>query len=258
MPVLIFMNRTFLKLMTVVAFIGMITINALAVLLPLNGQDTGQISDLYPSYFTPAGFTFGIWSLIYLWLLVFVVAQWFYSGKSYYNKLVQYFLASCLANMAWIIAWHYLMPWVALAIMLVLLTTLAKIFVLLNNQTLNLAERLTLQFPFHIYFGWISVATIANTAAALVSVPWYGSPLSQDFWTITMLVIAALLSGWMSLRYKAFLYSLVTVWAFYGIAARWHDNTNSIIDDVAFYFILILVATSAMQLFKILKRHRSI
>ena len=57
------------------AFAVTILFNALANALPLNGQTTGAISDKFPSLFTPAGFTFGIWGLIYLLLLVFVVWQ---------------------------------------------------------------------------------------------------------------------------------------------------------------------------------------
>ena len=47
-------------------FIGVVTVNALANILPINGYNTGQISAFYPNYFVPAGFTFSIWGLIYM------------------------------------------------------------------------------------------------------------------------------------------------------------------------------------------------
>jgi benzodiazapine receptor len=226
-----------------IVFFGMVAVNALAVLLPINGMNTGQISDLYPSMFTPSGFTFGIWSLIYLWLLVFVIAQWFYAGKTYYKNLSWLFILSCLANMLWIVAWHYLLPAVSLVIMTILLFALVRIFLMFQDYSLSVKEKIFLQFPFHVYLGWISVATIANVATVLVNRQWEGTPLSTEAWTIIMLVIATLLSLWMTIRFKAIFYSLVTLWALYGIFSRWKGNVEIRIDEVAMYSgLLIAVA----------------
>ena len=59
----------------IVALIIVTVINALANILQFAGKTTGEISDKYYSMFTPAGFTFVIWSLIYLSLAIFVVYQ---------------------------------------------------------------------------------------------------------------------------------------------------------------------------------------
>ena len=39
--------------MNLLAFVVTLTVNALANILPLNGQNTGDISDSYPVLFTP-------------------------------------------------------------------------------------------------------------------------------------------------------------------------------------------------------------
>ena len=62
-------------------WVGVIAINALANILPINGMNTGQISGFYPNYFVPAGFTFGIWSIIYLLLLAYTIACSYYTRK---------------------------------------------------------------------------------------------------------------------------------------------------------------------------------
>ncbi len=41
-------------------------VNVLASTLPLNGQNTGEISDRFQVYFVPAGYVFAIWGLIYI------------------------------------------------------------------------------------------------------------------------------------------------------------------------------------------------
>src|SRR5690606_19685480 len=54
-------TRTTWTVAAIVAYLAMVTMNALANLLPLFGRATGDVSDSYPSLFTPAPFTFGVW-----------------------------------------------------------------------------------------------------------------------------------------------------------------------------------------------------
>jgi hypothetical protein len=56
-------------ILILLATLAVIAFNGLAVNLPLNGIDTGEISDMFDVYFVPAGYVFSIWGLIYLALL---------------------------------------------------------------------------------------------------------------------------------------------------------------------------------------------
>ena len=64
-----------IKALVVVTYIAMVAVNYLANALPLNGRRTGEVSDAYPSLFTPAGLTFSIWGVIYLLLALHVLYQ---------------------------------------------------------------------------------------------------------------------------------------------------------------------------------------
>ena len=64
-------RKTFWPLLAVLMVIA---VNAAANIVPLGGYNTGELSAMYPTGFTPAGRTFGIWSLIYLGLLTFGIA----------------------------------------------------------------------------------------------------------------------------------------------------------------------------------------
>ena len=57
------------SLLVLVSVIATLVINALANILPLNGLETGQISDQFQVFFVPAGYVFSIWGLIYLGLI---------------------------------------------------------------------------------------------------------------------------------------------------------------------------------------------
>ena len=47
-----------------------LVMNYLATSLPLNGMSTKALSDGLSTLITPAGFTFGIWSLIYVGVII--------------------------------------------------------------------------------------------------------------------------------------------------------------------------------------------
>jgi len=49
-----------LQILNVVAFLALVIVNGLATTTLLNGRTTAEVSGLYPTLITPAGFTFSI------------------------------------------------------------------------------------------------------------------------------------------------------------------------------------------------------
>jgi hypothetical protein len=207
-----------LRLLNLLGFILVITLNVLANALPINGMTTGELSALYPNRFVPAGFTFGIWGVIYLALLGFIVFQFFQSAGKAVTSIGTWFFVSCVANASWILTWHYQWPLLSLGLMLLLLFTLIKIYLALNP--LKWTSNWPAKVPFQLYLGWISVATIANTTAVLISYGWTGGPLPEVAWAAIMVAVAAIAGLFFATRYKDILYNGVLLWAFYGIYAR--------------------------------------
>ncbi len=64
------------------AVLAALTVNVLATTLPLNGRDTGAISDQFKVYFVPAGYVFAIWGLIYIGWIAFLVYQFLPGQKA--------------------------------------------------------------------------------------------------------------------------------------------------------------------------------
>lgn len=200
---------------------GMIIVNALAVFLPINGVATGQVSDSYPNLFAPAGYTFSIWGIIYLFLAGYSLFQLGLLGKVgkevLPEKVNKYFLLSSLANIAWIFSWHYRLIPLTVLLMLVILISLIKIADLLKKEKFSGKEKLLIKTPFSLYFGWITVATIANITVFLVSLNWNGWGLSEIFWTTIILFIGCGVGTWRTLKDRNFIYNLVLIWAYWGI-----------------------------------------
>lgn len=231
-----------IHIVSVVAFVAMIVVNALANLLPINGLDTKEVSDLYPSLFTPAGITFSIWSVIYILLLGFLVVSWMRKSDPVINELLPWFTVSCILNTSWILTWHYLQPAMSVVIIVTLLIVLAKIFVQLHKESfVRLKDRIFLQLPFTLYLAWICVATIANISALLVAMEWNGAFLDPEGWTVVMMIVAALLAGKITLDYRAPFFSLVVMWALLGIHLRWREREHISIFYVSLMLITALV-----------------
>jgi len=235
------MNNQILIILNVLGLVAVLTVNALANILPINGMNTGELSALYPSLFTPAGFTFSIWSVIYLLLIGFVIKQRSISGNTYFAELSLWFLLSCVANASWILAWHYQFLFASVLIMILLLFSLSKIFLLLQRTDLKtLSTKLFIKLPFIFYLSWICVATIANISALLVSLSWDGGILSPINWTITMISIASVLGIFIAERFREPAFLLVLIWAFFGIYSKWTGTENNSIATTALAELILL------------------
>jgi hypothetical protein len=201
-----------------------ILLNALANALPINGKTTGQLSDMYPNLFVPAGITFSIWGVLYLLLLANIIYQWIAVSSAprdtgFISRIGYWFFVSSLANSSWILAWHFMQPELSLIIMLVLFLSLVKIYLDLRieKEPVSRAEQFFIRVCFSAYLGWISVALIANVTAVLVGLGWSGGGFGASGWTILMISAAAALGIYFSWKFRDYAYALVIVWALFGI-----------------------------------------
>ena len=206
----------------IAAFALVLIVNGLANSLPLGGVTTGQVSASYPSLFTPAGFTFAIWGVIYLSLFVFVVYQALPSQRQ--NRTLAAlgipFVVTCVANAAWIFVWHYDLLAVSVLIMLVLLVALIRMYSTIAQSELTTVERFTIALPFSLYTGWITLATIANISALQINSGWDDVAMTAVQWTLLKLAVAAAVGATMVTRYRDIAFVLVVAWAAWGIAAK--------------------------------------
>ena len=222
------MNKdTLRQVLVIIAIIAVIAINILANALPLNGLNTGEISDRFDIYFVPAGYVFSIWGLIYLGLIAYGIFQALPAQKENprLRRIAVPFLISCLANIVWLFLWHYEVFLFTLAAMLVILVSLIMIYLRLDIGCTKVTrgELWSVHIPFSIYLGWITVATIANTTQLLFYIGWFGWGIRPEIWAVILLAAGVLISAAMSLTRSDIAYSMVLVWAYIGIAREHAD-----------------------------------
>ncbi len=220
-------NRTLqlLQIGNITAVILTIIVNALANILPINGKYTGELSDAIPNLFVPAGITFAIWGIIYILIIVFAIylAKNLFkkekTTKPFLEKISYYFILASLANIIWIFLWHYEQIVLSLLAMILLFASLLMIYIRLNigMEKVTLKEKMFIHVPISVYLGWITVATIANVTAVLVDISWDGFGISEQIWTILVILVATIITILMLVKRKDYAYSAVIIWALLGI-----------------------------------------
>lgn len=224
-------NSTLLKAANIIGFALTVLVNSLAGSTTLiGGKTTADISNLNPTLITPAGYVFAIWGVIYILLGVFVIFQELPSEKdrSFQSRIGWLFVLSSVLNITWLFLWQNEILSLSVVIMFLLLSSLIAIYLRLNigKNSAPMREKLAVHMPFSVYLGWITIATIANVGAFLVSVNWDGFGISQETWAILIIVVALLITLAVIVTRKDVAYALVIVWALAGIAVNQIANQN--------------------------------
>ncbi|MEA4987165.1 MAG: tryptophan-rich sensory protein [Anaerovorax sp.] len=212
------------RFLVVLTFLLMIVINVLANIIPINGVTTGEVSDYYANLFSPAAITFSIWGLIYLLLAGYTIYQLFCFRDrkkiELLNKIGLYFSISSLANAMWIFCWHYYKIPLSMLCMIVILICLIIIVSNIVKFQLTLKEWFFIQLPFSIYFGWITIAIIANMTTLLVYLHWDGFGISEVVWTMIAITLGTIIGIATMLFYKDMAYGFAVLWGFIGILIK--------------------------------------
>ena len=221
------MNPKYILLISAVISIAF---SWVASLLPIGLYDQWTVSGLYPTLFTPATFTFSIWSVIYLsW-----IALWLHEAfwNSWISKKNVYLLASAqILSSLWLVPSQYLWLWTSLIVMFLVLATL--VVWLKESRSENIYFRTTLE----LFFWWILVACIANIHLVLVA---YNIYIIPEILTYISILIALGINIFLILKHNIFIPSLVLIWAGIGIIIWQEDINTQILSGFAILTLLCI------------------
>jgi len=258
------MNNTIQKVINTIGLIFLIGMNMLAVLLPLGNKTTGELSDLYPNLFVPAGFTFAIWSVIYVLLIIFVTYQWIgKKGDFIVQKLGHWFIINAIANGLWLAFWHYEYVVVCIFIMLTILGSLIMMYRQLEiKYFVNSPTPWQASVALSVYMGWISVATIANTTVIFVASGITELGLGADLWAAIVLIVAVMIAFAMLYRHRDIFFAAVVSWASYGIYSKRSADVLAVdpyIENTSYISIfIILVAIAATITYSFINKRKTV
>lgn len=232
------------QIAVVVSILAALVVNGLANALPLNGLNTGQISDRFQVYFVPAGYVFSIWGVIYLGLIVFAVFQALPAQRE--NPRLRstgwWIVLGGMANSAWIFLWHYQQFPLTLVAMLILLGSLIVTYLRLGigQTSVPAREFWGARLLFSIYLGWITVATVANVTSLLDYLRWDGFGIPPETWMGIILFAVLVIAGLMNFTRRDVAYAGVILWALAGISVK-HAAVSAVAIPTWITFGLVLL-----------------
>lgn len=238
------MNSFKLSLSNFIMLILVFIFNFLTGTGRINNLSQADISAMYPTKITPAGFTFSIWGLIYTLVLIAVVWMLYKHKDRKVSQVIHavawWFNLSSLANILWTIAFSYLKLPLSSLLIAVLLWSL--VMILINLSKLNFKLNPIFPLAFGIYCGWVMIATVVNIAASLVQFGWQGFGISEVMWANIILVVALAIVFFVTYRTTNIIIPLPVAWAYFGIFKA--EDLK-----IAFLGIFVLLLISIYQLY---------
>lgn len=228
-----------LSIMTLIAILATLFVNALSNLYPPQGLNIGAIANtiLQGVQITPANYAFAIWGLIYVGLLAYGVYQ--LRSTQHRNPVIQrvngLLIGACSAQMIWVYLFTNRLFTLSIVAMVGILLSLIGAYRTLNIgwQRVSREEHRLIHLPFSIYLGWISVATVVNVASALYSAGWNGWGMSATSWTVIMLIVSATIAAIVIWQRVDTAFTLVFVWAYVAIAVRQVTNPSILVTAIS-------------------------
>jgi len=190
--------------------------------LGLGGRSMAEVTARYPNYFTPAGYAFSIWGVIYLAFIVYAAAALTRSQRAipFHDGVAPTLaLANVLAS-AWVLAYRFERLPVTVALLGATLACAAVMFVRAARAVALEGVARRWAIPFSLFLGWVSVALIANVTILLVSLGWQGGAIAPTTWAVALLGVAALLGATLAVRFANAAVPLVVAWAAIAIAVK--------------------------------------
>ena len=240
-------SEWFWPVVNLLGLVMVVAVNALANITEFNGLTTGEVINRDPVYFQPAGWTFSIWSLIYGLLAIFVIYSFLPAGRRNPRvlRIGPAFLMANLANVVWLVLWHY-ERWVGtlIAMSLLFIALVLIYYGLRRRDPLGQAarlERLVVWTPFSVYLGWITVALLANVTVWMERTGTQLAEVSPRWWAVLAIVIAVAAAALMAVWRRDPSYTLVVTWGIAGVAAEQWDRSK-LVSIAAIIAGLVLVA----------------
>lgn len=242
----------------------------------------GEVSAKYETEITPAGYTFGIWNLIFLWQAVWVlyafISIWRTTndGPILMNpdvipiEFYLFWIGCCLFYVVWLFLWDRECLLYAFIDLLVLTgfgyasVAFLSVAVDKHQDTLNAKSDVDLTLVYvlvqngtDLFFAWTTVATLLNLASALANDPLIKRNLSsKSASTLSLLILGIMVLLWAILEnsvlfdYFQYVYAWygVLIWALVGILVKNYDRTNynSIFTILLLCIVLICLVTKVV------------
>lgn len=236
----------FLRVATLLAIVLNVAYNYAYTNLPFNARGVGQESARFFNYFSPAPYAFSIWGLIYLAFLLYGVIQLLPSQchKAIYDQLAAPLLLANVLASVWLTMFTHELILLSVFIILCMLGTAAVMFFYVHEDIKLNARSKWYALPFSLFFGWMSVATLANTAAYTAFSGLNGGTQGDSALALALTAIAFLAGIITGFSVHDWIYPAVVAWA--GFAIYINDRNINHLNATAALVSAVILLISAV------------
>lgn len=184
----------------------------------VGGNTSASVAYGVFTWFTPAGYVFAIWTLIYIALIVWLVAytRAAPTRPDRFSFASVLFIASCVTNVLWLALWHFEMIGVSFIVILAMWFVLGALYLNVRRT----AKTPSGWVPISIYTAWVTVATLSNLTILATRMLDGGIPFFNGLFTI-LLTAGVLAFGYVMKKvYDDMAFQLVFLWALVGVGVN--------------------------------------
>ncbi len=190
-------NSWFMPIVTVVAVLAAIVL-AFIGSGAMGGTEVSEAAggalsaDATP--FAPDGPAFSIWSVIYAGLVLYTIYQLLpkQRASARHARLRPWAALSALLNAAWLGVVQLDSIWGSVIVIVILLLVLIRILlILLSGKPSTNTDRIITDGTFGLYLGWVTVATVANTAALIADVTGIDTFTGWEWAAVAVIAVVA-------------------------------------------------------------------
>ncbi|MFJ2544821.1 tryptophan-rich sensory protein [Microbacterium sp. NPDC087589] len=211
------------------------------------------------SYLAPAGPAFSIWSLIYLGLIAYTVWQALPAQRADERQRAVggWIAASMILNGLWLVTAQFLSLPLTVLVIALLLATLARVIVILGrSRARTWPERIVVDGANGLHFGWVTIATVANTTAWFTQIAPAAWADQAEIWAVAVLAVVLVIGVASALVTRRAAPALATAWGLGWLAVgRLTGEPESTVTAIA--AIIVAVALVAAGAWGVLRRPRA-
>lgn len=244
------MGKNLIRWLVLLATLANIAFNFLYTKIP-GLYPINQVTELYDSLFTPAGYAFSIWGLIYLSLLIYAVVQLLPSARNVkvYDRIAYpLILLNVLASL-----WIYFFVSDLILLSMVIIAFMLLLTIIMHKFAADSSDKgevsLWIQVPFSLLYGWLTVASLANLSIWLYSQGVVFAARSPAF-IYVLIVSAAMIGFYVSIQQRNCLIPLVIAWGLFGIWMARKANYGEVAVLALVCAILMVVSAGVTALIK--------
>ncbi len=216
------------RIASLVGVVSNVTYNFVYSRVGVPTPTVADVSNAYPTLFTPAGYAFAIWGLIYGATLLYAVLALLPNqlNVAFHDRAAPWMLLTNALASLWVSLFSQGQLGPSTLIIAATLVCTIVMYAMASDHLVSEHLSHWWRLPFGLWLGWLSVASLANLNISLSAAGWHGFLMSEALWTSLLLAFAALVASAVAGLFLDPVVPFVVAWAALAIAVAHFEQST--------------------------------